>query len=122
MTRSRKTSKKTKKLIPLQIDRERWGTEALLNNNGTMCCLGFACKKLGVSAKEMLNQSMPAALEGRGRSKVRMLLRNGVDKATASKAAEINDEPSYTRSEKETKLKPVLAKLGFAVKFIERIK
>lgn len=52
------------KLITLTIDRKRWarggkkGEAALLNDEGNMCCLGFACKKLGVSEEQLAQRSM----------------------------------------------------------------
>lgn len=43
----------------LVIDYNKWGQSALLNLEGKMCCLGFACKKLGASENQMFGRALP---------------------------------------------------------------
>lgn len=40
--------KKACELKELTIQRSRWGTDALKNPDGTMCCLGFAMEACGI--------------------------------------------------------------------------
>ncbi len=117
------------KLISLRIDRWRWarggrnGDAALLNNEQAMCCLGFACKKLGVSEDDLLNRSTPAdlpALKDKLAPMVRRARKGGgyVDRAATDEAVTINDRADLEDPEREAQLKPVLAKLGFKVYFV----
>ena len=48
-----------KYLGELTIDRAKWGTNALLNQDDTMCCLGFACRAAGIGKSKIGNQGMP---------------------------------------------------------------
>lgn len=41
---------KVKKLV---IDRSTWGKDKLLNNDGTMCCLGFLALECGAAPDEI---------------------------------------------------------------------
>lgn len=140
-------TKKTKKLIPLTINRKRWarggknGDAALLNTEGNMCCLGFACKKLGFSVNEINGIGAPcdlmdalqetkaqaerAAKKLAPLAKYRVVMADeyGVDvrgeqKASTDNAMSINDDTDITDSVRERKLVPVLKRLGFNVKFV----
>lgn len=50
-------------MIKVQIDRKTWlrgGDEgALRNEAGSQCCLGFVCKKLGLTNNDILDVGMP---------------------------------------------------------------
>lgn len=112
------------KLIPLRIDRKRWcrggkhGESFLLNAQDAMCCLGFACKKLGVP-KEALDHSTPASVDKKYSSKLGLLVnRKGRDRGDTVKAVKLNDDLDLTEEDRENKLVPVLKRLGFDVTFV----
>lgn len=50
-------------MIKVQIDRKKWlrGSDegALRNESGAQCCLGFVCKKLGLTNNEIFDVGMP---------------------------------------------------------------
>lgn len=119
-------------MIKLRIDRKRWargginGDAALLNDDQAMCCLGFACRKLGVPEKAMFNIGTPVRLatEPNLRGNLETLIRRArtgggyVDRMNTDEAVAINDDQDIDDTEREAKLKPVLAKLGFDVYFV----
>lgn len=45
------------------IDRAKWGKEALLNSDGSMCCLGFYSEACGANHDRMLGYGVPRELE-----------------------------------------------------------
>lgn len=57
--------KKPVKLKKLIIDRNTWtrggqnGSAALLNKEGNMCCLGFACERQGIPKAELKEYGEP---------------------------------------------------------------
>jgi hypothetical protein len=111
------------KLISLRIDRKRWcrgginGDASLLNGEGAMCCLGFACKKLGLTPKQINNVGLPADVADR--SKLGLLVNTkGGTRKLAQDAAGLNDNPDLEESDREVALVPVLKKLGFKVSFV----
>lgn len=53
---------KEKKIKQLTIDENNWGT-GYLANEGEYCALGFLCKRLGYSDKEMDEITIPSDLE-----------------------------------------------------------
>lgn len=121
------------KPITLTIDRKRWarggknGEAALLNTDGNMCCLGFACKKLGVSEEQLLNKSMPESVvvastnplsSAQRKNLTRLVTTKKINRAAALSAASFNDATDLTESERETKVKELLTDLGFKVRFV----
>lgn len=60
--------KKPVKLKKLIIDRNTWarggqnGSAALLNKEGNMCCLGFACERQGIPKAELKEYGEPGDL------------------------------------------------------------
>jgi hypothetical protein len=128
----------TKKLIPLTIDRKKWvrgdigGESRLLNKQGNMCCLGFACKALGFRESAIDDITSPESLtamvykpalriEKLGKligSRVyekTVLIENSED---CQSAMNINDDDKISEEDREAQLKPILKKLGFSVKFV----
>ena len=122
------------KLIPLTINRNKWarggynGDSMLLNTESNMCCLGFACRALGVSAKTIKQVAMPDSLANRaaqpsytakklGRLVVSEDEGYGNSNPTDD-AQSINDDEDISDKMREFRLKPILQKLGFAVKFV----
>lgn len=111
------------KLTELRISRRRWarggmnGDAALLNEDNNMCCLGFACRKEGVPEKDLQGKLLPANLRNARKLVTSLVTGRGYDRAPIDLAAEINDDIGIDESEREEKLKPVLAKLGFKVVF-----
>lgn len=95
----------------LIIDRTRWGQAALLNNDGTMCCLGFLSKACGVSDDLLVGVAYP---------QLAWINRFGVNKEFAGAvalAASINDSSQYTKEEKEIILIQLFKDNGIALTF-----
>lgn len=120
-----------KKLV---IDRSKWarggvnGDAMLLNSQGNMCCLGFACLAVGLSTHDISGHGVPEDLAysltvdddpGVGRI---FLSEDHEDKwrdnVHVDKAVGINDNVEITDADREELLKPVLAQLGFDVEFV----
>jgi hypothetical protein len=124
------------KLIPLTIDRNKWarggynGEAALLNDDGNMCCLGFACRASGLAAKTIKGIGLPGDLPDESLDPVRMAKKLGklVKRTTTDgiysdgryvdDAVCTNDDNNISESMREYRLKPILKKLGFSVKFV----
>ena len=104
-------------ITELVIDRARWGTTALLNTDGTMCCLGFLSRACGVPYEQMLNVSFPrygwANEFGVNIEFVAELTADRVHRL----AAEINDNTNYSKEQKETMLIDLFAKNGITLSF-----
>ena len=85
-----------KKLV---IDRSKWlrgGSQSrLLNESGSMCCLGFYCAAAGVPTVDMLNVPIPLDLPKSERVKVEELFetRSEIKRSTDAcfNAIQIND-------------------------------
>lgn len=102
-------------ITELVIDRAKWGKSALLNPDGTMCCLGFLSKACGVEDVQMLGVSYP---------KYEWIKSNGLNKEFAantgdqlSRAAQINDSTDMPIADKEIQLTALFAKNGIALSF-----
>lgn len=60
-----------KELATLVLDPKRWyrgqGTEhsKLLRDDGTMCCLGFECRRRRVPKKDILGVAVPSVIGGK---------------------------------------------------------
>ncbi len=130
-------SKKTK-LIPLTINRKKWargglnGEAALLNDQGNMCCLGFACRASGVAAKTLDGYGFPEDLASEVKQPERLGKKLGKlvevtreenivtfnNTAGVVQAQGVNDDDTISEKMREYKLKPILKKLGFDVTFV----
>lgn len=123
--------KKTK-LIPLTINRAKWarggynGDSMLLNSKGNMCCLGFACRVVGIPANKLKGIGTPQtvtgvkALTGKLGKMVEApsYAKSIVNSDDTDAAVGVNDDDKISDKMREYKLKPILKKLGFAAKFV----
>lgn len=125
-------------LIPLVIDRERWarggkpGTLLLNDKDGSMCCLGFACLAAGVPSSKLIDMGSPEDLaitpalaafvtqeeDPDSYDDEEISYRSGNNSSTEA-AIDVNDDKELTDPEREDRLKPILAKLGFDVTFVD---
>lgn len=120
------------------IDREKWarktegldkGPSRLLNDQGNMCCLGFAMKQCGCSNKKLLGISKPDQVINSYRRKtiannplvaaltlaVGPGYRNSV---LTGRLVAINDNQHTTDAEKELVITRLFKEDGFNVEFI----
>lgn len=134
-----KQLKEYKTLNRLVVNRNRWrtgegegdyatglGDTQLLNYDGYMCCLGFACLQAGVPKQEVLDKSSPGdVIDGKAEDKViipkfsKNSKNNGntLDTALSNAAIRINDDTFSTPEEKEKKLKSLFGKHGIDLVF-----
>lgn len=127
-----------KRLRTLTIDRTKWGRNnsagelsggALRQNDksspsniGKMCCLGFACSKLGVTDKQMTTLTdfkligLPNDLSKSEKEKLpKWLFGEGDD---VDKLASVNDNCLLSDTQKEKRIITIFARHGVKVKFI----
>lgn len=132
----------------LIIDRARWrtgghetlgdsvitgiGQTRLLNKEGYMCCLGFACEQSGVPKDALLNKASPSCISEESEE-----FTHGYDKALlnskllsqnvegffrnsdlSDSAMNINDSISLTIEKREFEIKELFSKNGIEVEFI----
>lgn len=105
-------------ITELTIDRARWGTSALLNKDGTMCCLGFLSKACGVPDEWMLNVSFPRRGWASEFDVNIEFVRLDVYARSPADAAKINDSNEYSKEQKETMLIDLFARNGITLSFI----
>lgn len=97
------------------------GEPALKNDEGFMCCLGFACRAMGVKNGRLLNSQLPADIEGitleskAGRYFLNSELKN--NQVTRDIAA-VNDDPRLSPSKIKAKLKSLFNKLNIDINFV----
>lgn len=114
------------KTLKLVISREKWcrGGEldgALLKDNGTMCCLGFAAKADGY--KGLRRKLMPADIYEVTKGKIRngitkrLVDKNGCNTALCNNLATINDDSVYTDNQRETFIKKRFSTINVKVTF-----
>ncbi len=133
------SKKKKTKLIPLVVERSKWlrggkdgdgmgASSTLLNSDGHMCCLGFACKTLGFRDSTIFSKGSPtnavragtaSALRHRKLRMSALITADGSNSEATWEAMSINDSDDVCDADRENQLKPVLKKLGFAVKFVD---
>ena len=113
-------------LTKLVIDRSKWGAGGLLNDDGKMCCLGFASKACGASEDEIGGLAFPPhSFVGKYNMPPWMCCN---EKCTDTRcrpaavlghaaAAGINDS-SIPESEKEERLAKLFAANGIELSFI----
>lgn len=132
------------KLKPLTINRKRWarggfnGEAMLLNNQDSMCCLGFACKARGILEDDLLRCGSPEDLLAYSENDEKLFKKLGLmvtktveyddedyedetayaDTDAVTDAIGINDDPKISDAMREYRLKPILRRLGFDVKFV----
>lgn len=113
------------------ISRSKWGREALLNDNGTMCCLGFWAKACGFKPDEINGCShTPGDVDRQGDDTPdkRMKAFNKIPIHVRENLAEINDndvgaeDPSgkpLSDEEREGHIKAIFSTFGVRVNFKE---
>lgn len=103
----------------LVIDRALWGRTALLNKDGTMCCLGFLSKACGVPNNEMVHPNGASMGYPRREWISEYKLNDWAASAicAASKAACINDSRFQTDDTKEAELIELFKENGIALSF-----
>ena len=93
------------------------GDTMLLNSEGSMCCLGFACRAAGFKGK-LINIGLPselnAVIPGLNR-KVGYSIR---DTVFSNRAVRINDSERFTVAQKISKLKRLGEKHGINIQFV----
>ena len=127
-----------KKLI---IDRSKWrtgggcnsknetgdGATKLLNKEGYMCCLGFACIQSGVPEDKMLDRGTPSSLADYIDWKdlyplIPHLIVSGVNTLFSAKAMALNDDQAIDSSERERRITKHFAEIGTEVEFTGQYK
>lgn len=111
------------KLTKLTIDRGRWanggntgrpavGTTMLLNEQGNMCCLGFACNAAGVPKDHLKGLGIPSQL-------IRSLHSLALDQIASIEyeAISLNDSPDAHPMTREAQLKRLFSRVGIELKF-----
>ena len=118
----------------LVINRKRWGFGSeggsLLNpKTHKMCCLGFACRQAGFSAKDISKLAMPSDLKANEiRPKALPLLsdfishrKERVSTKVATRLAEVNDSKSQhfqDQKEREKRIKDLFKTINTRVEFV----
>lgn len=118
----------------LVINRKRWGFGAnggklLREQSQKMCCLGFACRQAGFSAKDIVGQNMPADLKQIGvrpnlltRLSDFISSRNGAcNTKVATRLAEVNDSNSprfKDQKVREKRIKELFKTINTRVQFV----
>lgn len=148
MTRIEEREAAARPLIPVVIDRRRWlrgeGPDAsrlLRKTDGKMCCLGFVCEAVGVSAERLVNRGTPrVVVSGVDGLAVRgELIPDGLAQLlqhadAVADAMRVNDYPAGMRrlwlrrddpdpnavdEAREAELTQLLASCGFALEFAQ---
>lgn len=99
------------------------GETALLNSAGQMCCLGFACRQLGIPKKQILHVSMPATvlLRDGTLSKLKnspLIGKHGLNSRLSLDAADINDNQHINDKSRMTKLRALFKRKGHKIVFV----
>lgn len=106
------------------IEHKNWGTRRLRNPvDGSRCCLGFACEAYGVSPEDTKRAFYPSGLLEESCKLLPSWLfpenNPDLDEADYRKASYINDDEKLSMSEKERLLKPIFAKHGIDLQFVD---
>lgn len=100
------------------ITRSKWGTKALRNRAGNMCCLGFCAKSAGIPDAELQNVPMPDEIESE-QSRQKFSARfPDLDYDIAGDLAEINDS-HRKRHNKEKLIKQRGRDAGIDFRFVD---
>lgn len=90
--------------------------------SGLMCCLGQACRQLGIGTKTINSMGEPEDLDKASAISVLKaagLIQRGrpLNTKTARSLMTINDNSGVTRAQRESKVRTLFKKIGWAVKF-----
>lgn len=94
----------------------------LLNQDGRMCCLGFAVKKLGATRKKMLFISYPFSILPNKTGqfvKQNKMNRVGDNSELSRKATSINDSTIISNKVREKKLTRLFKSHGIVLTFVD---
>ncbi len=96
------------------------GEIRLLNNEGYMCCLGFACKQFGdLEDKHILHLDSPKQAYTAIEKLSNHVFHDCVQNTSLSKQAmTINDDSLLTREEREKELKALFSKFHVDLSFV----
>lgn len=123
------------------VDRSKWrsggvigapyvtgkGITLLLNSEGFQCCLGFVCEQLGIERERLRGQTFPMDLKVEKDHPVQVLLleRKSLPYSLDSDyctlenhAANVNDDTTLTRKQREKKLIRLFRDFGHTLKFV----
>jgi hypothetical protein len=93
------------------ITRSLWGTNYLKRpDNGKQCCLGFVCKKHGLTNKDILRIASPRSLPVELQGFLPSWMTDKPINLDLEQAIWINDNDTITMAEKEAALKPLFLK------------
>ena len=129
--------------IEVTIDRSKWrcgsdgksakrgeGLTQLLNNDGFMCCLGFASLAAGVDECDIKERWYPRGAAIKSRAARELMIRAGmlcgdidddIDEPLGIKEAiHANDSTILPDRDREAKVRAALKKIGMKVKFVGR--
>ena len=123
--------------MKVSVSKKRWGRGmtggSLLGttqrNKGKMCCLGFACRQLGIRASVMAGVGYPVTLFHRAlTARERTVLRQSpllggcygttMDSSLARRAALINDNAVLTDAARMTQLRALFKRHGHQIVFV----
>lgn len=91
------------------------GYTNLLNEQGFMCCLGFACNQIcRIPKKKLLGESLPDKVIG---NESTFVDRHGVNKNFVYTAVRINDASYINDKVREARLKKLFKENGILVTF-----
>lgn len=115
----------TKKMKRFTVKRSKWarggqnGSSLLLNQQGSMCCLGFAANQISCILKKKLALAACPDEVFKGASFLTRLDDEGyvVDNKLSDEAIEINDSHLINDNEREEQLKKLFRKHGIIVTF-----
>jgi len=100
------------------IDRKLWGKGALLNDDGTMCCLGHLGRACGIGNKELKDAFSSGYEEWTNRGYPFEFCADERNPRVATELAiMINDSDLMARPEKERRLKVLFRSRGIRLTF-----
>lgn len=108
------------------IIEEKWargginGRSALLNDQGSMCCLGFLCESEGVSKSRLMNVALPSAISNLPETLSRLTAWAGKvgQRRPQDRIATINDDRTLQDGERKGKLARLFAELGYEIQYV----
>lgn len=105
----------------VEISRAKWlrgtGDGRLLNSEGKMCCLGFACLAFGATEKEIGLYRMPRHVSAQIPDWMRQRYA-GQTPCDVELAANINDSEQIDDAERERHITEIFARNGLEAVFV----
>lgn len=111
-------------ITKLVIDRQRWGSGALLiDNSRYMCCLGFLAIACGATEDQIIGKFDPVTAPNVNWPAQFLAIKdadtgNIYNSTTATKAISINDGPRENSTSKETRLITLFGSVGIELSFV----